>query len=92
MTREKFCFYNINRAIGNSDNNFEDLRNYFKGRDPLSKAVGLSKQVLSAAENTLASYMSIAFDKLSMFNDEGLCALTSDTDIDPMPGNPQRCF
>jgi type IV secretion system protein VirD4 len=45
--------------------------------------VNLSKQVLSAAENTLASYMSIAFDKLSMFNDEGLCALTSATDIDP---------
>ena len=28
--------------------------------------------------------MSIAFDKLSMFNDEGLCALTSATDIEPM--------
>ncbi len=83
MTREKFCFYNVNKAIGNSDNNFEQLRNYFAGRSPLSKAVNLSKQVLSAAENTLASYMSIAFDKLSMFNDEGLCALTSATDIDP---------
>ena len=83
MTREKFCFYNINKAIGNSDNDYEELRNYFKGRSPLSKAVGLSKQVLSAAESTLASYMSIAFDKMSMFNDEGLCSLTSDTDIDP---------
>ncbi|MBO5199410.1 MAG: type IV secretory system conjugative DNA transfer family protein [Lachnospiraceae bacterium] len=83
MTKEKFCFYNVNKAIGNSDNNFEQLRNYFAGRSPLSKAVNLSKQVLSAAENTLASYMSIAFDKLSMFNDEGLCALTSATDIDP---------
>lgn len=83
MTREKFCFYNINKAIGNSDNDYEELRNYFKGRSPLSKAVGLSKQVLSAADSTLASYMSIAFDKMSMFNDEGLCSLTSDTDIDP---------
>ena len=27
--------------------------------------------------------MSIALDKLSMFNDEGLCSLTSNTDIDP---------
>ena len=50
----------------------------------MSKAVGLSKQVLSAAESTMASYMSIAFDKLSMFNDEGLCSLTSATDIDPI--------
>ena len=84
MTREKFCFYNINKAIGNSDNDYEALRNFFKGRSPMSKAVGLSKQVLSAAESTMASYMSIAFDKLSMFNDEGLCSLTSETDIDPI--------
>ena len=84
MTKEKFCFYNINKAIGNSDNDYEELRNFFKGRSPISKAVGLSKQVLSAAESTLASYMSIAFDKLSMFNDEGLCSLTSATDIDPV--------
>lgn len=83
MTREKFCFYNINKAIGNSENDYEELRNYFKGRSRLSKAVSLSKQVLSAADSTLASYMSIAFDKMSMFNDEGLCSLTSDTDIDP---------
>ncbi len=84
MTRERFCFYNINKAIGNSDNDYEALRGFFKGRSPISKAVGLSKQVLSAAESTMASYMSIAFDKLSMFNDEGLCSLTSATDIDPV--------
>lgn len=83
MTREKFCFYNINKAISNSENEFAALKDYFAGRDKLSKAVGLSRQVLSAADQTLSSYMSIAFDKLSMFNDEGLCALTSDTDIDP---------
>lgn len=73
MTKDKLNFFNINKAIGNSDNNFEPLKNYFVGRDVLSKAVTLSRQVLSAAENTLASYMSIAFDKLSIFNDEGSC-------------------
>ena len=83
MTKEKFCFYNVNKAISNSENNFEALREYFQNRPVLSKAVGLSRQVMSAAETTLASYMSIAFDKLSMFNDEGLCALTSATDIEP---------
>ncbi len=83
MTKEKFNFFNVNKALGNSDNNFEALRNYFYGRNVLSKAVTLSKQVLSAAENTLASYMSIAFDKLSIFNDEGICSMTSNTDIDP---------
>lgn len=83
MTREKFCFYNINKAIGNSEDEFAALKDYFKGRPKLSKAVNLSRQVLSAADQTLSSYMSIAFDKLSMFNDEGLCALTSATDINP---------
>ncbi len=83
MTKDKFCFYNINKAISNSENEFAALKDFFKGRDKLSKAVGLSRQVLSAADQTLSSYMSIAFDKLSMFNDEGLCALTAATDINP---------
>lgn len=83
MTKDKFCFYNINKALGNSEDEYKVLKDYFKGRSKLSKAASLSKQVLSAAENTLNSYMSIALDKLSMFNDEGLCALTSQTDIDP---------
>lgn len=83
MTKEKYCFYNISKAISNSENEFAALKDYFKGRPKLSKAVGLSRQVLSAADQTLSSYMSIAFDKLSMFNDEGLCALTAATDIDP---------
>jgi type IV secretory pathway TraG/TraD family ATPase VirD4 len=68
MTKEKFCFFNISKAIMNSENEFAALKDYFKGRDKLSKAVGLSRQVLSAADQTLSSYMSIAFDKLSMFN------------------------
>jgi len=83
MTKEKFCFYNINKVVGNSENEFAALKDFFEGRSKLSKAVGLSRQVLSAADQTLSSYMSIAFDKLSMFNDEGLCALTSATDIKP---------
>ncbi|MCD7906432.1 MAG: type IV secretory system conjugative DNA transfer family protein [Clostridium sp.] len=84
MTREKFCFFNINKAISNSENEFQALKEYFMGRPKLAKSVGLSRQVLSAADTTLSSYMSIAFDKLSMFNDEGLCSLTSATDIDPV--------
>lgn len=83
MTKDKYNFYNLNKAISNSDNNFETLKNYFAGRSPIARCVTLSKQVTTAAENTLSSYMSIAFDKMSMFNDEGICALTSATDIDP---------
>ena len=83
MTRDKMCFYNISKAISNSDNDFNALRNYFAGRPKLAKSVNLSKQVLSAAGDTIASYMSIAYDKMSMFNDEGICSLTSQTEIDP---------
>lgn len=84
MTKERFCFFNIHKAISNSENEFGALKEYFMGRPKLSKALGLSRQVLSAADTTLSSYMSIAFDKMSMFNDEGLCSLTSATDIDPL--------
>lgn len=83
MTKEKFNFFNVNKIISNSEDNFRALKAYFNGRSPLSQAVTLSRQVVSAADATLSSYMSIAFDKLRMFNDRGLCALTSATDIDP---------
>ena len=81
MTKDKFNFFNLNKALANSENNYQALKDYFKGRSPLSQAVTLSRQVLSAAEATMSSYMSITFDKLNMFNDRGLCGLTSATDI-----------
>ena len=82
MTKEKFNFFNINKALTNSENNFATLKDYFEGRSSLSQAYTLSRQVLSAAEQTMSSYMSITFDKLNMFNDRGLCGLTSATDVD----------
>lgn len=81
MTKEKFNFFNLNRALTNSEEEFKELKDYFEGRSTLSQAVTLSRQVLSAADATLSSYMSITFDKLNMFNDRGLCGLTSATDI-----------
>ena len=81
MTKEKFNLFNVNKALGNSDNNYETLKNYFEGRSRLSQAYQLSRQVMTAPEATLGSYMSITFDKMSIFNDRGLCGLTSATDI-----------
>ena len=81
MNRDKFNFFNLNKILTNSENEFEALKRYFEGRSKLSQAVTLSRQVLSAADTTLSSYMSITFDKLNMFNDRGLCGLTSATDI-----------
>ena len=82
MTKDKFNFFNINKALTNSENEFETLKRYFMGRSKLSQAYTLSRQVMSAADTTLSSYMSITFDKLNMFNERGLCGLTSATDVD----------
>ncbi len=81
MTKEKFNFFNLAKILQNSTKDYEDLRNYFKGRSPLSKAYSLSKQVCDAAPSTRASYMSIVYDKLVLFNDAGVCALTSTSDF-----------
>ncbi|MCR5292961.1 MAG: type IV secretory system conjugative DNA transfer family protein [Eubacterium sp.] len=81
MTKDKFNFFNISKALTNSEEEFRALKEYFEGRSKLSQAYTLSRQVLSAADTTLSSYMSITFDKLNMFNDRGLCGLTSATDV-----------
>lgn len=81
MTKEKFNFFNMTKILQNSNKDYEDLRMYFKGRSPLSKAYSLSKQVCDAAPSTRASYMSIVYDKLVLFNDTGVCALTSTSDF-----------
>ena len=81
MTKDKFNFFNINKALTNSEDEFATLKEYFEERSKLSQAYTLSRQVMSAADTTLSSYMSITFDKLNMFNDRGLCGLTSATDV-----------
>ena len=81
MTKDKFNFFNMTKILQNSSKDYLDLRNYFAGRSVLSKALSLSKQVCDAAEQTRASYMSIVYEKLTMFNDAGICALTSSSDF-----------
>ena len=81
MTKEKFNLFNVSKALTDNTNNYQNLREFFEGRSKLSQAYQLSRQVLSAPEATLGSYMSITMDKLSLFNDRGLCSLTSATDI-----------
>ena len=83
MTKDKFNLFNVNKALGNSENKYQTLKDYFEGRSKLSQAYQLSRQVMTAPEQTLGSYMSITFDKMNLFNDRGLCGLTSATDIHP---------
>lgn len=81
MTKEKFNFFNVAKIVTNSSESYKNLKNYFEGRGQLSAAYSLSRQVLAAAEQTMSSYMSITFDKLNIFNDNGICGLTAATDI-----------
>ena len=81
MTKEKFNFFNMTKILQNSNKDYESLRLYFKGRSSLSKAYSLSKQVCDSAPTTRASYMSIVYDKLTLFNDAGVCSLTSASDF-----------
>ena len=94
MTKEKFNFFNLNKILTNSENNYQALKTYFEGRSALSQAVTLSRQVLAAADQTLSSYMSITFDKMTLFNDRGICGLTSATDIhaDQFAAKPTALF
>ena len=81
MTKEKFNLFNMAKILQRSDDDYKDLKRYFEGRHPLSKALANSRQVLSAAEKTRSSYMSVLQEKLSIFNDSGICALTSTSDF-----------
>ncbi len=83
MTKEKYNFFNLTKILQNSSDDYLQLRRYFAGRSPLSKAYSLSKQVCDAAESTRASYMSVVYEKLTLFNDAGICALTSSSDFAP---------
>ncbi|MEG1752243.1 MAG: type IV secretory system conjugative DNA transfer family protein, partial [Clostridia bacterium] len=72
----------IMKIVTNTQNDCEDLIQYFSGRSPISKCVSLSKQVLDASDKTRGSYLSTIFDKLAMFSDKSICALTSSNEID----------
>lgn len=81
MTKERFNFYNVNKILTNSSDNYAEVKRYFEGRSQTSQSYSLSRQVMAAPEQTMSSYMSITYDKLSLFNDNGICGLTSTNDI-----------
>jgi type IV secretion system protein VirD4 len=82
MSKEKYNFFSLTKVATSTDDDCKELLDYFKHRSPLSKAVSLSKQVLDSSDKTRGSYLSSTFDKLSMFSDLSLCALTSENEIE----------
>lgn len=82
MTKEKYNFYSIMKVATSTEDECKELIDYFHNRSPLSKAASLSKQVMDSSEKTRGSYLSSTFDKISMFSDLSLCALTSSNEIE----------
>lgn len=82
MTIDRYNFYNIKAVAGTTDNDCAELINYFKGRKPTSRCLTFAKQVLDTSEKTRGSYVSTMFDKLNLFSDLSLCAMTSASEID----------
>lgn len=81
MTKDKYNFFNLMKVATSTDDDCEQLMDYFANRSPLSKCISLSKQVLESAEKTRGSYLSTLFDRLNMFADLSLCSLTSENEI-----------
>lgn len=83
MTKEKYNFYNMYKIAMNKENDLEFVKEYFRGRSPLSKTVQLCSHIVySNAKQTRDSYMSTLNQKLSLFSDNGICYLTSENQID----------
>ena len=82
MTKNKFCFFNAYKIAMNKDDDYEVVKDYFNGRDPLSKSRELSTNITQTkATVTRDGYMSSLNTNLSIFSDNGICFLTSANDI-----------
>lgn len=83
MTKERFNFYNMSKIALNKNNDFQEVKDYFSGRDVLSKTTQLSSHIVSSrAPTTRDGYMSILAQKLAMFTDMGICLITSKNEFE----------
>lgn len=86
LTKEKFNFFNLTQIAARRDEDQNDptatLRNYFQGRDMLSECVSLANTVVVNAAVTTKGYLGHVTGSLQMFSDNGICYLTSGTDLD----------
>ena len=82
MTRERFNFYNAYKIAMNKDDDYEVVKQYFNGRNPLSKTRQLASNIIQTqAKQTRDSFMSTLNTNLAMFADSGICYLTSKNSI-----------
>ena len=81
MTREKFNFYNMakiaNYKDDDPDNPYGTIRQYCASRGQFSKVQSLTATAINNAPNTTRSYMGVLQSRISIFQDAGICYLTS---------------
>ncbi len=83
MTKERYNFYNAYKIAMNKEDDFEVVKQYFSGRNPLSKTQQLAASIVQTnAKVTRDGYMSTLNTKLSLFADGGICFVTSKNEID----------
>lgn len=83
MTKERYNFYNAYKIAMNKEDDFEVVKQYFAGRNPLSKTQQLAANIVQTnAKTTRDGYMSTLNTKLSLFADGGICFVTSKNEID----------
>ena len=83
MTKERYNFYNAYKIAMNKEEDYEVVKKYFEGRNPLSKTRQLASNITQTnAKTTRDGYMSTLNTKLSMFADNGIAFLTSKNSID----------
>lgn len=82
MTLDKFNFFNLHHICTHTGKQNSDLAQYFGFRSKTSRAVMSAEIVLSAPDKQQGSYMSSVNQKLQMFNDRGICNMTSSNEID----------
>jgi len=82
MTKDKYNFFNAYKIAINKDDDYAVVKDYFSGRDPLSKAKELSTNIVQTkAQVTRDGYMSTLLTNLALFSDNGICFMTSANDI-----------
>ena len=98
MTREKFNFYNLQKICNYKDNDpdnpYKTLRQYFMGRSKFSKVQALTSTAINNAPTTTRSFMGIVGTALKLFNDTGMCYLTSynEMEFDSFATKPTAFF
>jgi len=78
MTKEQYNFYNLYRLANLKE---RTLHAYFNTCKNI-QSKNLASQVLNSSDKTKASYMSTIADKVSIFSDTSVCALTSENELD----------